>query len=116
MADSHRVKILVAEDSAVDRMILESMLKKCSYDVVLAEDGIEAVEKFEQETPDLVFLDVLMPNLNGMEAARRIRSLSGDVFTPIVFLTSLADTQSLVACLEAGGDDFLKKPYNAIII
>ena len=47
MADSHRVKILVAEDSAVDRMILESMLKKCSYDVVLAEDGIEAVEKFE---------------------------------------------------------------------
>ena len=116
MADSHRVKILVAEDSAVDRMILESMLKKCSYDVVLAEDGIEAVEKFEQETPDLVFLDVLMPNLNGMEAARRIRSLSGDVFTPIVFLTSLADTQSLVACLEAGGDDFLTKPYNAIII
>lgn len=116
MADSHRVKILVAEDSAVDRMILESMLKKCGYDVVLAEDGIEAVAKFEQETPDLVFLDVLMPNLNGMEAARRIRSLSGDVFTPIVFLTSLADTQSLVACLESGGDDFLTKPYNAIII
>lgn len=110
------VKILVAEDSAVDRMILETMLKKGGYDVVLAEDGNQAVTLFQEENPDLVFLDVLMPNLNGMDAARKIRSLSGDVFTPIVFLTSLADTDSLVRCLEAGGDDFLSKPYNAIII
>jgi len=110
------VKILVAEDSAVDRMILETMLKKGGYDVVLAEDGNQAVTLFQEENPDLVFLDVVMPNLNGMDAARKIRSLSGDVFTPIVFLTSLADTDSLVRCLEAGGDDFLSKPYNAIII
>lgn len=121
MADNMRernapVKILVAEDSAVDRMILETMLKKGGYDVVLAEDGNQAVTLFQKENPDLVFLDVLMPNLNGMDAARKIRSLSGDVFTPIVFLTSLADTESLVRCLEAGGDDFLSKPYNAIII
>lgn len=110
------VKILVAEDSAVDRMILESMLKKNGYHVVLAEDGEQAVAKFQEEAPDLVFLDVLMPNLNGMEAARKIREISGDVFTPIVFLTSLADTKSLVSCLESGGDDFLSKPYNAIIL
>lgn len=121
MADSKRdtqrqVKILVAEDSAVDRMILETMLKKGGYDVVLAEDGHQAVILFQQENPDLVFLDVLMPNLNGMDAAKEIRRLSGDVFTPIVFLTSLADTHSLVNCLEAGGDDFLSKPYNAVII
>ncbi len=111
-----KIKILVAEDSAVDRMILECMLKKDGYNVILAEDGVEAVEKFEQENPDLVFLDVLMPNLNGMEAAKKIRALSGDLFTPIVFLTSLVDTESLVTCLESGGDDFLSKPYNAIII
>lgn len=111
-----RIKILVAEDSAVDRMILESILKKGGYNVILAEDGLEAVEKFESQQPDLVFLDVLMPNLNGMDAAKKIRALSGDVFTPIVFLTSLVDTQSLVSCLDSGGDDFLSKPYNAVII
>lgn len=118
MKSSHnaKIKILVAEDSIVDRMILESMLKKGGYQIILAEDGQEAVDKFEQENPDLVFLDVLMPNLNGMEAAKKIRALSGDVFTPIVFLTSLADTESLVNCLASGGDDFLPKPYNAIII
>ncbi|HEY7774747.1 MAG TPA: fused response regulator/phosphatase [Marinagarivorans sp.] len=111
-----RVKILVAEDSAVDRMILESMLKKGGYDVILAEDGVQAVQQFEHQNPDLVFLDVIMPNLNGIDAARKIRALSGDIFTPIVFLTSLADAESLVTCLEAGGDDFLSKPYNAVII
>ncbi|MDZ7924712.1 MAG: fused response regulator/phosphatase [Marinagarivorans sp.] len=110
------VKILVAEDSAVDRMILESLLKKCGFVVVLAEDGIEAVKQFEKELPDFVFLDVLMPNLNGMEAAAKIRKISGDIFTPIVFLTSLTDATSLAACLEAGGDDFLTKPYNTVII
>ncbi|BCD98955.1 fused response regulator/phosphatase [Marinagarivorans cellulosilyticus] len=110
------VKILVAEDSAVDRMILESMLRKGGYHVIMAEDGLQAVEQFERHNPDLVFLDVLMPNLNGIEAARKIREMSGDVFTPIVFLTSLADAESLATCLEAGGDDFLSKPYNAVII
>ncbi len=110
------VKILVAEDSSVDRMILESLLKKCGYIVILAEDGMEAVAQFEKEQPDFVFLDVLMPNLNGMEAAAQIRKISGDIFTPIVFLTSLTDAVSLASCLEAGGDDFLTKPYNAIII
>ena len=54
------VKILVAEDSAVDRMILESMLRKGGYHVIMAEDGLQAVEQFERHNPDLVFLDVLL--------------------------------------------------------
>ena len=110
------VKILVAEDSAVDRLILEKILTKNGYHVILATDGEEAIALFEQESPDMVFLDVIMPRLNGMEAAKVIRKQSGDVFTPIVFLTSLVAPQSLAACLEAGGDDFLSKPYNPIVI
>ncbi len=110
------VKILVADDSAVERMILSALLKRSGYSVVLAENGQEAVARFEADAPDLVFMDVIMPELNGMEAARKIRELSGDVFTPIIFLTSLVDTESLVNCLDSGGDDFLSKPYNPVII
>jgi len=110
------LKILVAEDSAADRMILQSMLQRSGHQVVLTEDGQGAIQAFSECHPDLVFLDVMMPNVNGIEAARRIKSLAGDELVPVIFLTSLADAESLAACLDAGGDDFLSKPYNQIVL
>jgi CheY-like chemotaxis protein len=110
------LKILVAEDSAADRLILQSMLQRSGHEVVLAEDGESAVTAFSECHPDLVFLDVIMPNVNGIEAARRIKSLAGDELIPVIFLTSLADAESLATCLDAGGDDFLSKPYNQIVL
>lgn len=110
------LKILVAEDSAADRLILQSMLQRAGHEVVLAEDGESAITAFSECHPDLVFLDVIMPNVNGIEAARRIKSLSGDELIPVIFLTSLADAESLATCLDAGGDDFLSKPYNPIVL
>lgn len=110
------LKILVAEDSAADRLILQSMLQRSGHEVVLAEDGASAITAFSECHPDLVFLDVIMPNVNGIEAARRIKSLSGDELIPVIFLTSLADAESLATCLDAGGDDFLSKPYNQIVL
>lgn len=110
------LKILVAEDSAADRLILQSMLARSGHDVVLAEDGQQAIDGFANFKPDLVFLDVMMPNVNGIEAAKRIKEASGDELIPVIFLTSLADAESLATCLDAGGDDFLSKPYNQIIL
>ncbi|MBC6907109.1 response regulator [Saccharophagus sp. K07] len=110
------LKILVAEDSAADRLILQSMLQRSGHEVVLAEDGESAITAFSECHPDLVFLDVIMPNVNGIEAARRIKSLAGDELVPVIFLTSLADAESLATCLDAGGDDFLSKPYNQIVL
>lgn len=110
------LKILVAEDSAADRLILQSMLQRSGHEVVLVEDGESAITAFSECHPDLVFLDVIMPNVNGIEAARRIKSLSGDELIPVIFLTSLADAESLATCLDAGGDDFLSKPYNQIVL
>lgn len=110
------LKILVAEDSAADRLILQSMLNRTGHDVVVVEDGQRAVEVFAEYGPDLVFLDVMMPNVNGIEAAKKIKHLSGDELIPVIFLTSLADAESLATCLDAGGDDFLSKPYNHIVL
>lgn len=110
------IKVLIADDSPVDRFILQTMLERLGYRVVLAEDGQQAIERFLAEKPDLVFLDVLMPNVDGVEAASSIKEAAGEDFIPVIFLTSLVDAPSLARCLDAGGDDFLSKPYNQIII
>lgn len=110
------LKILVAEDSAADRLILQSMLQRAGHQVELVEDGQSAIDTFTEFQPDLVFLDVIMPNVNGIDAAKQIKALSGDEMIPVVFLTSLADAESLATCLDAGGDDFLSKPYNHIVL
>ncbi len=109
-------KILVAEDSAADRLILQSMLERAGHELVLVEDGEKAVEAFKEFQPDIVFLDVIMPNLNGIEAAKSIKALAGESLVPVIFLSSLADAESLATCLDAGGDDFLSKPYNQTIL
>lgn len=116
MTDDSPLTILVADDSATDRQILQAIVARDGHRVVSARDGREAVAVFEQERPDLVLLDALMPNLDGFGAARRIKALAGESLVPIIFLTSLTDTESLVQCLDAGGDDFLSKPYNRVII
>ncbi|MEX1033581.1 MAG: fused response regulator/phosphatase [Cellvibrionaceae bacterium] len=116
MADCPALKILIADDTQADRMILESIVKQEGHTVVIADDGLDAVQKFSQEQPDIVLLDALMPNLDGFGAARQIRALAGENLVPIIFLTSLTDTESLVQCLDAGGDDFLQKPYNRVIL
>ncbi len=116
MAEHSVLKVLIADDSDTDRLILETIVKREGHQVVSARDGEEAVAAFRQERPDIVLLDALMPRLDGFGAARQIKSLVGEELVPIIFLTSLTDTASLVKCLDAGGDDFLSKPYNRVIL
>ena len=116
MNDLRSLKILVADDTDADRLILETIVRKEGHHVFSAKNGLEAVEIFKQQRPDIVLLDALMPELDGFDAARQIKELAGDELVPIIFLTSLQDTESLVHCLDAGGDDFLSKPYNRVIL
>lgn len=115
-APAHSMRILVADDNRSDRMILASMLRKEGHQVLAVEDGKQAIQAFENERPQMVLLDALMPKMDGFEAARRIKTLAGDELVPIIFLTSLQEADELVRCLEAGGDDFLSKPYNKVIL
>ena len=111
-----RLSILIAEDSAADRMLLSTIVSRQGHRVLTASNGLEALALFEQERPQLVLMDALMPVMDGFEAARRIKQLAGEALVPIIFLTSLSEGEALVRCLEAGGDDFLAKPYNRIIL
>ncbi|MBD3642345.1 MAG: fused response regulator/phosphatase [Marinobacter sp.] len=110
------MRILIADDSDTDRLILQALIKRLGHEVIEAVDGLDAVEKFGEGQPDIVLLDALMPRMDGMEAARHIKALAGERLVPVIFLTSLSETEDLVRCLEAGGDDFLTKPYNRVII
>ena len=108
--------ILIAEDSAADRLLLSTIVRRQGHQVLTAANGAEAVDTFKKEQPDLVLMDALMPVMDGFEAAQQIKALAGEALVPIIFLTSLTESEALARCLEAGGDDFLAKPYNQVIL
>lgn len=110
------LQVLIAEDGAADRLLLAQIVRRQGHQVLTAENGAEAVALFCQHRPQLVLLDALMPIMDGFEAARQIKALAGETLVPIIFLTSLSEEQALVRCLEAGGDDFIAKPYSAVIL
>ncbi|ABD81439.1 SpoIIE family protein phosphatase [Saccharophagus degradans] len=114
--EQHALKVLIAEDSAPDRLILATIVSNAGHIAIPVTDGVEAVTAFKAERPDIILMDVLMPNMGGVEAAKKIREIARDELVPILFLTSLSDTDSLVECLEAGGDDFVSKPYNRVVL
>ncbi len=110
------MKILIVDDELSNRMILSAILKKEGYTVVSAGNGQEAIDVFQQEEPELVLMDIMMPIMDGYEATQKIKALSQEKFTPIIFLTAMTDDQALRRCVDVGGDDFLSKPYNQVII
>ena len=103
-----RQRILLADDEASIRRILETRLKMAGYDVYTAQDGEEAVNSFNKNNPDLVVLDVMMPKMDGYGVTREIRRTS-DV--PIIILTALGDVSERITGLELGADDYVIKPF-----
>jgi CheY-like chemotaxis protein len=116
MTDNRALRILVADDSDSDRLILQTLMKRLGHQVRAAANGREAVTIFPEYRPDIVLLDVMMPVMDGISAAREIKAMAGEELVPVIFLTSLSDADALARCLDAGGDDFLTKPYNKVII
>ena len=104
--------ILIVDDDPAGRATLEATLEGQGYDLQMAENGPEALEKATALQPDLVLLDVMMPGMDGFEVCRRIRTTPQLAEVPIVILTALDDTVSLLQGIEAGADDFLSKPVD----
>lgn len=110
------MKILIADDNRIERLILSRILENFDHEVIQAEDGAEAVDLFEQESPQMVLLDVLMPEKDGYEVAQIIKKDKDQPWFPIIFLTSLTEAADLAKCIDVGGDDFVSKPINKVII
>ncbi|MBF6841854.1 response regulator, partial [Acinetobacter baumannii] len=103
------MKILVVDDEQAVRESLRRSLQFNGYDVLLASDGVEAVEAARTENPMLMILDVRMPNMDGLEVCRTLRSEGWE--HPILVLTAADGVADRVAGLDAGADDYLPKPF-----
>ncbi len=113
---SELLSVLIVDDDKTNRLILTTLIKKLNYRVISAVNGEEAIKIFKSDKPDIILMDVMMPIMNGYDAAIEIKRICNNIFVPIIFLTAITDENALAKCIEYGGDDFITKPYNRVII
>jgi len=104
--------VLIVDDEYSGRETLQSVLEGEGYNLIMAENGPQAIEKAKAYQPDVILLDVMMPGMTGFEVCERIRSDSQVAEIPIIILTALDDRESLLTGLKAGADDFISKPFD----
>jgi putative two-component system response regulator len=110
---SGRPKILLVDDEEKNIKILSAIVKHQGYEYEAARNGREALEKARSYVPDLIFLDIMMPEMDGYEACKQIKEDPALKHIPVVMVTSLADRDSRIKGLELGANDFLSKPIDA---
>jgi putative two-component system response regulator len=104
--------ILIVDDEYSGRETLQSVLEGEGYNLIMAENGMQAIEKAKAYQPDVILLDVMMPGMTGFEVCERIRSDPQVAEIPIIILTALDDRDSLLTGLKSGADDFISKPFD----
>ena len=105
--------ILVVDDVPENRKILATIINKnTNYTVTLAPDGRSVLQAIEEDIPDLILLDIMMPGMDGYEVANVLRSKEATKDIPILFITAVTDVESVVKAFESGGIDYITKPFN----
>lgn len=106
--------ILVVDDVDVNIQLLTTYLSSEGYNVISANNGVDAIEKVRKECPDLVLLDVMMPKMNGFEVCKKIKSNEETNFIPVILVTALNELQDKIKGMNSGADDFISKPFNKL--
>ncbi|MEM6262192.1 MAG: response regulator transcription factor [Bacteroidota bacterium] len=109
-------KILIVDDEVDILDLLEYNLEREGYEVIRAENGEEAIKAAKKSRPDLIILDIMMPQLDGIETCRRIREVPGMDKVYVVFLTARSEEYSELAGFEAGADDYISKPIKTRVL
>ncbi|ERT05008.1 his Kinase A domain protein [Lyngbya aestuarii BL J] len=111
---NNTVSILIVDDQPHNFEVLETLLDKQGYILHYASSGVKALERLDNLQPDVILLDVMMPEIDGIEVCRRIKANQRWQHIPIIMLTALSSKKDLAVCLQAGANDFLSKPVNSV--
>ncbi len=106
------IKILIAEDDFISRKLLRLSIQKWGYKVTSLQDGKKAWEEIKLNPPHIAIIDWMMPEMDGIEICKKIRSKKCEHYTYIIILTSLSELENIVDGLDAGADDYMTKPFN----
>ncbi|HBA72970.1 MAG TPA: two-component system response regulator, partial [Geobacter sp.] len=107
-------RILCVDDEPMNLSLLEAMLAPRGYEVTMASNGLEALEKIQRECVDILLLDVMMPEMDGFEVCRRIKSDDQYRNIPVVMITAYAARENRIKGIEAGAEDFISKPFDSM--
>ena len=115
---SKKLKILIAEDNKINMLLLKTIIKNIGFDTTIFEvfNGVDAVEQFEAINPDIIFMDIQMPVMNGYQATKVIRSFKSGKNIPIIAVTAGVEKDEKIKCMEAGMNDYISKPITKGII
>lgn len=109
-------RVLVVDDVATNRLLLRAKLSSAYYDVIVAENGAQALQMARNDQPDMVMLDVLMPDMDGFEVCEALKARAETSHIPVIMVTALDTPEERIRGLEAGADDFLSKPFNDLAL
>jgi len=104
-------KVLIVDDEELNLQLIEAYLNE-EYEIITAQSGTEALKKIIEEKPDIVLLDIMMPQINGYDVCKSIKENDATRFIPVVMCTALSGSEAKVKAIEIGADDFLTKPIN----
>jgi CheY-like chemotaxis protein len=111
----HKPKILVVDDQPINIRVIHGLFKS-QFDVVMAMNGEQALSQAEQHRPDLIVLDVMMPDMDGYEVCRRLKANPNTRAVPVVFVTAHNDPADEIQGIALGAIDFISKPINAVLV
>ncbi|MBI4566705.1 MAG: response regulator [Planctomycetes bacterium] len=107
-----RTRILVVDDDELYLRLVSTTLTEQGYDVVMAQDGVEALNQIKERLPDLIITDILMPKIDGHTLIMRFRTLPGSAYVPVIFLSARGSTEDRIYGFRLGADDYLPKPFH----
>ncbi|MDQ6989895.1 MAG: diguanylate cyclase [Mariprofundaceae bacterium] len=110
------MKVLIVDDSRMYLSMLDAYIQDMGHQTILANSGKEAIALYQSDEPDLILLDVTMPDMDGYEVAQHIRDCPRRVWVPIIFLSALVEDKDILRGIEAGGDDYITKPASQVMI
>ncbi|MDP1633592.1 MAG: response regulator [Gallionellaceae bacterium] len=116
MAGQIRPTVLVVDDDEVQRVIIDNLLTAHDYNLLFARDGLEALNVLRNKHPDLILMDMMMPNMNGLETTRRLKAVPEFAGTPVIMITAKSEGDVVVECMKAGATDFVVKPFDPAIL